>query len=511
MPHLSEIFHLDDFETQCLIICLAAEIDCSYEKFYAYLQNDVNKRAPGIGLVLSLFCRTLNEQLSKIPVFDLQSPLLKQNLLQVTDNAPEYTKPLISRSLKLDDRVVSFLLDHEHRKIDTLFEEIARFISPQDKDTVLGKLHVPDDIKARMQNFIESDDAKNLKKTLQKVARADSREGETSSRKFIFYYHGRYGSGKRQLAEAICKGLGLPLIVGDVKKMLAGHVQFEKILALLGRESLLYQAPLCLENFDCLLDDDKYQPHLKMVFEVMQSIFPMTFLLSTNPWNPQELLNGHTFIDIGLKIPLEDARIVLWKNHFEGCPRQKDVDSDLDELAGKFHFTSGQIHVAIIAAQGMTFCRPPEEALIKKEDLYAACRAQSNQKLASLASQVELKHGWDDIILPPDQKEQLREICGQTKNRRKVYDEWGLGSKLTLGRGLNVLFNGPSGTGKTLAAEIITNGLKLDLYKIDLSQVVSKYIGETEKNLNKFSWRLKQVMPYSFLTKRTPFSGNARK
>ena len=118
-------------------------------------------------------------------------------------------------------------------------------------------------------------------------------------------------------------------------------------------------------------------------------------------------------------------------------------------------------------------------------DLYDACRLHSNQKLATLARKITPKYAWDDIVLPADRLEQLREICNHVKYRDRVYGEWGFDRKLSLGKGLSVFFAGPSGTGKTMAAEIIAGELGLDLYKIDLSTVVSKYIGETEKNLSR--------------------------
>jgi SpoVK/Ycf46/Vps4 family AAA+-type ATPase len=110
-------------------------------------------------------------------------------------------------------------------------------------------------------------------------------------------------------------------------------------------------------------------------------------------------------------------------------------------------------------------------------------RDHSNQKLAALAQKIQPKCRWPDIVLPADRLQQLREICNHVKYRALVYQEWGFDQKLSLGKGLNALFAGPSGTGKTMSAEIMAGELRLDLYKIDLSTVVSKYIGETEKNL----------------------------
>jgi SpoVK/Ycf46/Vps4 family AAA+-type ATPase len=119
------------------------------------------------------------------------------------------------------------------------------------------------------------------------------------------------------------------------------------------------------------------------------------------------------------------------------------------------------------------------------DDLVVGCRLQSNQRLGALARKLSPRKGWEDITLPEHAMEQLREICAQVKHRRTVYVEWGFGRKQTLGKGLCVLFYGSSGTGKTLAVEVMARELKLEAFKIDLSTVVSKYIGETEKNLSR--------------------------
>src|SRR5439155_2133393 len=115
------------------------------------------------------------------------------------------------------------------------------------------------------------------------------------------------------------------------------------------------------------------------------------------------------------------------------------------------------------------------------EDLFACARAESGHALAALARKVEPRHYWRDIVLPPDVLVQLSELCSRAALGHRILKSWGFDRKMSLGRGVTALFTGPSGTGKTLAAEIVAGELQLDLYKIDLSGVVSKYIGETEK------------------------------
>lgn len=121
--------------------------------------------------------------------------------------------------------------------------------------------------------------------------------------------------------------------------------------------------------------------------------------------------------------------------------------------------------------------------MLAAEDLWQACREQVGWQLGSLAQRLAPCYTWDDIVLPDNLMRQLREIADQVAARSQVYESWGFGARLPRGRGINALFSGPSGTGKTMAAEILANHLQLDLYRIDLAGVVSKYIGETEKNL----------------------------
>jgi SpoVK/Ycf46/Vps4 family AAA+-type ATPase len=125
-----------------------------------------------------------------------------------------------------------------------------------------------------------------------------------------------------------------------------------------------------------------------------------------------------------------------------------------------------------------------DEAALSRQ-LWDACLIATRPKLDALAHRLEPKATWDDIVLPESELELLRHIANQVRQRNKVYDEWGFRRKMSYGLSINALFAGESGTGKTMAAEVIANELRLNLYRIDLSAVVSKYIGETEKNLSR--------------------------
>ncbi|MDB5998701.1 MAG: ATPase, family [Rhizobacter sp.] len=189
-----------------------------------------------------------------------------------------------------------------------------------------------------------------------------------------------------------------------------------------------------------------------------------------------------------MRVPLasHEQRTAFWAHALDGAALNERVD--LAGIATRFKLTYGRIDEAASTARRLALGRgagAAEGAAITMRDLQDACRLHSNQRLTSLARKTAAHHQWSDIVLPADRLSQLREICNHVKYRDRVYGEWGFGRKLALGKGLAVLFAGPSGTGKTMAAGIIASELGLDLYKIDLSTVISKYIGETEKNLSR--------------------------
>ncbi len=464
LSQLSQLFNLTVFEEQCVVICLAPELDRKYEKIYAYLQDDVTRKKPSVDLVISLLCDTAQDKLEARLAFDPRAPLLKYRLLQLTDNSSDSPSTLLSRFIKLDDRIMNFLLGFG--QMDARLESKARLVPPQAKS---GQIIVSEDIRSGVLSFIHSHfNPTNLEK-----------------QNVIFYLYGPYGSGRRSLTEIVCGDLGIPLVISDMEKIVVGQQPIEEMLWLIGRETVLQQGALCLENFDCLLDDAKYQSQLKSLLEVIETFSRLTFLLGSRPWKPQGFFGKHIFIDHEFTIPDDRTRKHLWETCLSNGSYELGSDADLGALASKFRFTPGQIQDTLVAAQNLSRWRSPDNGKITMANLYAACRDQSNQKLSVLARKINPKYTWDDIVLPSDQMNQLGEICNQAKYRHIVYGEWGFDRKLSLGKGLNALFSGPSGTGKTMAAEVISNELHLDLYKIDLSQVVSKYIGETEKNLDR--------------------------
>jgi hypothetical protein len=218
-----------------------------------------------------------------------------------------------------------------------------------------------------------------------------------------------------------------------------------------------------------------------MLGQAVTAFGRFVFLLGEKPWPHPRLFDPLVFYSAALPMPAVPVREQVWKQALQETLPEAPADLAAP-LAERFLLTPGQIREATTAlahrrlvhggAQPVTF-----------ERLAAACRAQAQHDLAALAARIEPRRTWEDLILPSDTLAQLHELCSQVRHEHLVHDRWGFGRRLSRGRGVSALFSGPPGTGKTMAAEVIAADLQLDLYRIDLARVVSKYIGETEKNL----------------------------
>ncbi len=458
LEELSCLFGLDSFDIDILLICLAPELDLRYERLYAYLQDDVTKKRPSVDLVLNLLCPSFESKIRSRQRFASESPLLKNHLLHLFDDPSHQNPPLLGKYIKVDERVVNYLLDSD--ELDNRLLHHTSYITPK---TDLLDLLLPDNVKQRLTMLIQNNGANN--------------------NGLIFYFQGPYGVGKQSTAEALCNDFGIGLLKVNIDRLMKSEeIPFRTTLRLAGREALLREAALYLDGFDPLLADNR-RNLLEELLQELEDRRGLTFLSGGTAWEPVDTLHELTFLRVEFPRPAHAERVRLWSKYLNGNTTALN-EKEISMLSDKFRFSGGQIRDATSTARSLAHWRDPENVQMTISDLYQACRLQSNRKLAELAQKITPHYRWHDIVLPSDRMKQLREICNYVKYRSLVYDKWGFESKLSMGKGLNILFAGPSGTGKTMAADIIAGELGLDLYKIDLSTVVSKYIGETEKNLS---------------------------
>jgi SpoVK/Ycf46/Vps4 family AAA+-type ATPase len=460
LPELAQAFGLTAFDTDVVLICLAPELDQGYERLYGYLHDDVTRRQPTIGLVLNLLCPDISAKAAARMRLTSAAPVLRHHLVLLREEPGDAS--LLDSGLRLNPRVARFLLDD-----DAVDEQLAQYATVATPDASLGDLVFPAVFQQRLAGLAE-----------QMLAAGPSGSGP------VLYFQGPYGAGKRTAARACSQTLGRPLLtVAGGQLAMATPDEFALLTRLASREARLQGAFIYWEDFDALLDGGN-GTRLKALFSVLQEHQGPVFLSGTATWEPAGALRGGTFLRVPFPVPGAQERLAIWRAKLAGTATASRVPAaDLADLASAFRLTGGQIGDAAATAGHLARLREPAEPEITLTDLNAACRLHSNRKLAELAVYITPRCGWDDIVLPADQMQQLREIYDQAHHHALVYDVWGFGGKLATGRGLSILFAGPPGTGKTMAADVLAGALGLDLYKIDLSTVVSKYIGETEKNL----------------------------
>jgi len=469
LERLRTNFQLSSFDIGVIMLGLAPELDLRYEVIYGYLQEDVSKKQPTVNLALNLLCNGLSERVERRRSLFYPAPLVKHNLVHVGENTYSKDGSFLGQPLSIDRRISDYLLGS-----DTLGIPIQRSARVMKPITTWPDLILPQETRDQLQRLV------NEITEMTEISQA--RHGESP---LVLQLVGPGGTGKKAVAQALCHSLSSNLFLVDSAKLLSTDLAPETAVSHGFRESKLQDAILCVENFHLLLIDD---PRAKALVAAFSNAFEqetgLSIVLGETRWRPQRGFAGESILTLELSLPDYADRALLWQNHL-GENLSNLPAEEIASLASKFRFSGGQIQQAVTTARGIARWRSDGVGEITSEDLYASSRWHSNQRLELLAQRIYPRYALDDIVLPPDQKSQLLEICCCFENMPQVYESWGFQSKTSLGKGLNILFAGPSGTGKTMAAEIMASQLGLDLYKIDLSTMVSKYIGETEKNLDR--------------------------
>ncbi|HEY83697.1 MAG TPA: ATP-binding protein [Chloroflexi bacterium] len=450
LQHLTHAFNLDRFELDTLLICLAPALDLRYERLYAYLQDDATRKRPGVNLVLSLLCATPADRLRKQLRFSDEAVLFKYQFLERDSEPGAFKPPLLRQALIPDPAIVDWLLGKYRPPADLGQAASLLWSQPQQDDQVLA-----------------ADKLDDLERLL----------GANHAPLLAFYGADRVR--QEAAALALAARMGCPLLKVDLAETSKAKAQLPPLraLRLALRDAHLTVAVPYLSGWDTLLDDGNLPPEL---FSELCAYPDLIIAAGEKLWLPGGIERERSVLPVEFSPPPYHRRQILWRRFLnDSLP---DADAALASLAGQFILTGGQIRDAVASARDIAARRGDE---LQPRDLFAAARDHSSRRLSKLARKIVPRYTWGDIVLPVEQVEVLREIVAMVRGRPKVLEEWGVGKKLASSAAVALLFAGPPGTGKTMAAEVIANDLQLDLYKIDLASVVSKYIGETEKNLEK--------------------------
>jgi hypothetical protein len=438
MVMLAQGFNLSHFEKEILLLCAAMELDTRMPDLCAEAQTNAQRPYPTFALAMTLFDDPSWNALSP------ESPLRYWRLLEI--NQPG-AQPLTTSALRADERIVNFLkgLNYLDDRLATLLlplqplEGIAPGLPASQQRVVDGILH-------RLQQ---------------------SRAGSLP----IIQLVGSDTASKQLIAERVIAALGLRLYRLPVD-LIPGHAgDLETIARLAERETALWPLAIYLEGRESERETkpDSPAPALNRFLARNNGIIFLDVREAR-----RELGREAITVDVARSTPAEQA--LVW-----AAALGSESNGLAATLASQFNLSLPTIQQVASSA----LLDPQEDHSVRRDQLWNACLAATRPGLEGLAERIEPKASWEDIVLPEIEMKLLDQIAAQVRNRGRVYETGGFAATRSRGLSINALFAGESGTGKTMAAEVLANELKLGLYRIDLSSVVNKYIGETEKNLRR--------------------------
>ncbi len=467
LRRLARNFHLDDIDIELLLIAMAPDVDARFERLYGYLQDDVSRRRASVGLGLEL-CGLPSSSAYARSRLAAGAPLVDEYLVQVEENE----RPVLTRPLRVPDRVAAHLLgsdipdavvaalayDCEHampNEAATLVRWIQNQSPSPSGGGQGGGVQIP------------SPSGGGQGGGLQIPSPSGGGQGGGSR---LAYIRERPGASGAALASSAFAQVGRPTLALDLER-LRTEDDVVTVAALSAREAGLTGAGIVAGPVEVLIA--RGLPAVRAFSEMPALIV----LVGARSWDPGWARD----VPFICEAPIPDAlqRAELWRRNLNG---ETPTGIDLAGTMAQFRLTAEQVHRAARAARMEAHAR---EIPLDEEELKAGARAQNAAGLERLARRIQPAVNFADLVLPPDTMAQLKELLTRARYREQVLDVWKMGGPSARRRGLTALFAGPSGTGKTMAAEVLASELGLDLYTVDLATVVDKYVGETEKNLDR--------------------------
>jgi MoxR-like ATPase len=446
---LCERLALSPFERSVLLLCAGVELDSMFGELVAALQSNPTRDRPTFGLALSVLQDAHWSALSP------ECPLRAWRIIEVGKGATLATGPL-----QLDERVLHHLCG-----VDYMDERLTGLVTPEPEPTELGESHCAL--------------AERLARTLL--------DGPVTGRTPSLQLLGRDRLGKRGVAAAACAALGLQLYRVSHRVLPSVATELTALATLWNREVLLGGVGLLVECDDLGAGDPGALDTVSRLVDQVEA----PLVIST-----RERLPVGDGPAVYVDVPGADAQeqTADWNEALRELAPHLDghMAPQVAALVSQFDLGGSAIRAAAVEVLTRVAARvddlpdsPAETADLLGESLWDAARSQARPRLGELAERLRPLATWDDLVLPESETKLLHDIATQVRHRFTVNETWGFADKSARGLGISALFAGVSGTGKTMASEVLANELRLDLYRIDLSQVVSKYIGETEKNLRR--------------------------
>ena len=436
------------FTVFALAAALLSSTQTSYASVYQIVNENGSLTAPTVESAARLY---FGEEFSITSASGYMSDCL-ENLLPIMDLRVNSNMPF-STVLTPDKRIIDYLFGKNPLRLDENYQRFYRMLTDDKEldpimanETQLEAMSISYDLGVR-----------------------------------IFSWFGDEGSGRRFFIKHFSRRKGLRAITLNCKKLFVYDFSFvEKALWAVRRECIFTDSCCCLSELDYREDEkEKYIGYMDLAVSKLREHDILIFLMSRDKL-PLKSVTDQEFTELELPTPGNQEREDCWKYFSKEYGLDKDVE--LPEMATKFLFTPGKIKSAL--KQAKSFSIMNHEILISRAKLFEGCYNQMSSELTQKATKVKANFGFEDIVMNASQRETLEHAIDQMTFRKTVYDNWNYTKKYPYGRGLSVLLFGAPGTGKSMCAQVIAHELNLELYRVDLSKVIDKYVGETEKSIS---------------------------
>jgi hypothetical protein len=478
LQRLRTAFELSDIEHLALMLAVAPAFEPGISRLYGYLQNHFAMQYPTVALIADCLMHS-GDAITTHDVLADDGALLRHRLVNAEPAAPRV--PPAQRAFHADPRVIRLV--GGARDLDPHLASACAF------DT---RVH------ASERPMVSSP---ALAATWESLRLAVDRPGDVPSHDLahlpVLVMSGAVGSGRRRLLRDVARTTGMELLTVDLPALVADVGPLPHSMPLVLREASIHRAILVLAGWEALHwaaaaagasseagprgSGARHRLAETLAHALRHHHSPVALLLDGRSVAAPDLRRPTQIFDVPM--PDQAASAKLWRRFLP--PRLADDTASPDALSQRFRVTPGQMESAVTQVMEKARLKGGDAVeLVSGQELARAIREQTQHRLGDTARLVRTGLGWEHLIVSRPVGIQLQEVVDRARQRRHVLEDWGLAARFGSELGLSVLFDGPPGTGKTMAAQVIARDLELDLYQIDLSRVVSKWVGETEKNLS---------------------------
>jgi SpoVK/Ycf46/Vps4 family AAA+-type ATPase len=472
MLDLLELYELSEAEREIFVFCLAPHLDARLRRSFARYNDNVLLDYPDIQFCTVLVTRGRPEAMATRRLLDEDSTLLRDKLLELRPTKDFGADTVLRWEVRPPERLVDFVLGRT-----SLERSLQAYCELETPEVGLDQLVLPEETMSAVTALVERYD--DFRERM--AARVEGQGGGLGGA-MVLQFSGPPGTGKTLCARAAATHMGSPLLRVNGGKLNLDDVTLERVLDNLFFEAGLHDAVICFESAESLFS--QRNARLPMLYEQFERYHGLVILNAADPKQLDGTLERWVVYQVDFELPTPELRERIWALHL---PEDVSLGEDLDLpiLANQYDISGFQIRNAVFVATNRALASDPDAPVLTQKLLGAAAQAQLRASMEDYSVKSRATLTLDDIVLPEKELELVKEVLNAARVRPFVMNRWGFNKRLVTGKGIVCMFAGEPGTGKTLCAEILAATLSLSLYQVSIPRVMSKYVGETEKNIEK--------------------------